>query len=372
MFCHGGPPQRLPLRPSFLHRLPFRSVPLPPPARLRRVPFSRATTDLEAGLGFTVIADRFGCPWGRSAAQPQNAPTTACAHPSRGCHGMSCFVMEARRSASLSVRHCCIACPSVPARCRRRPARRRVPFPRVTTSLEAGPGFTVIADRPGCPWGRGGTAKRPGRRPSPAPSRGRHGGPPQRLPLRPSLLHRLPFRSNPLLVPARPRRVPFPRVTTGLEAGPGFTVIADRTGCPWGRSAAEPQSAPAAVPPPPPRGDVMEARRSAAPLRPSFLHRLPFRSSPLPPPARLAARPLFARIARACAPAPVRAFRAGAVRAPDCAHARSRQSAHVSPAFHRGFFRAGAAAGGEAVRADPLPSSRPHLTSDFPESSRPR
>ena len=40
MFCHGGPPQRLPLRPPFRHRLPFRSVPLPPPTRLAARPIS--------------------------------------------------------------------------------------------------------------------------------------------------------------------------------------------------------------------------------------------------------------------------------------------------------------------------------------------
>ena len=371
MFCHGGPPQRLPLRPSLLHRLPFRSrsVPTagPPAARPLSArddrPRSRPRLHRHSGPARLPLRTEHSA----TAKRPDCRPLAGMSWNVMFCHGGPPQRALLRPSLLHRLPFRSRSAPTAgPPAARPLSARDDRPRSRPRLHRHSGPVRLPLGAE------RGGAAKRPGRRPSPAPSRGRHGGPPQRLPLRPSLLHRLPFRSNPLLVPARPRRVPFPRVTTGLEAGPGFTVIADRTGCPWGRSAAEPQSAPAAVPPPPPRGDVMEARRSAAPLRPSFLHRLPFRSSPLPPPARLAARPLFARIARACAPAPVRAFRAGAVRAPDCAHARSRQSAHVSPAFHRGFFRAGAAAGGEAVRADPLPSSRPHLTSDFPESSRPR
>ena len=74
-----------------------------------------------------------------------------------------------------------------------------------------------------------------------------------------------------------------------------------------------------------------------------------------------AARPCFARIARA----PARAFRAGAVRAPDCACARVGQAQGARlPSVPLGFFRAGAKQ--EAKRPTDAASSCPILARIFP------
>ena len=70
----------------------------------------------------------------------------------------------------------------------------------------------------------------------------------------------------------------------------------------------------------------------------------PFLHSVSLPPAWPGRGPCLARIARPPARAPGRAFRAGAVRAPDCPCA-SRMQDTLLPSVPSGFFRAGAKAG---------------------------
>ena len=74
----------------------------------------------------------------------------------------------------------------------------------------------------------------------------------------------------------------------------------------------------------------------------------------VPPPVRPLRRDPVSRVSRAGGRACARAFRAGAVCAPDCACARGKRRAHVSCPFLRVFSRR-RETGGEAAPRMPLP-----------------
>ena len=120
---------------------------------------------------------------------------------------------------------------------------------------------------------------------------------------------------------------------------------------------------------------VLPKLRSSASCM-SFLHRVSFHSVPFsppprrtrrtlrmaalaPPPAARSSGPQFARILRARLRRRGRAFRGGAVRAPDCARARQAEDA-PRPSAGLGSFRTGPARAGRGPRGLHLP--RTHHT----------